>query len=96
MKKIITLAQSLVQEVERYNKELIEIERVADYRWEENKRLNEENKRLNEENNRLTQQIKTYKEKLFWIGYCKGCKHIDNIEFCKKCTFENYLWEYKE
>lgn len=46
MKKIITLAQSLMQEIERYNKELIEIERVADYRWEENEQLKQENEQL--------------------------------------------------
>lgn len=45
MKKIITLAQSLMQEIERYDKELIEIERVADYRYEENEQLKEQNKR---------------------------------------------------
>jgi hypothetical protein len=46
MKKIITLAQSLMQEIERYNKELIEIERVSDYRWEENQQLKQENEQL--------------------------------------------------
>lgn len=42
MKKIITLAQSLMQEIERYNKELIEIEKVSDYRWEENEQLKQQ------------------------------------------------------
>lgn len=46
MKKIITLAQSLMQEIERYNKELTEIERVADYRYEENEQLKAQIKKM--------------------------------------------------
>lgn len=42
MKKIITLAQSLMQEIERYDKELIEIEKVSDYRFEENEKLKQQ------------------------------------------------------
>lgn len=49
MKKIITLAQSLMQEIERYDKELIEIEKVSDYRFEENEKLKKENKLLQQQ-----------------------------------------------
>lgn len=42
MTKILTLTRNLLQEVERYNKELIEIERVVDFRWEENQQLKQQ------------------------------------------------------
>lgn len=67
MRKIITLAQSLMQEIERYNKELIEIERVSDYRYEENKQLRQEN-----------EQLKAQIEKMKCCFNCdKPIKHLD-------------------
>lgn len=61
MKKIITLAQSLMQEIERYDKELIEIERVSDYRYEENQQLKQENEQL--------------KAQIEEMKCCENCKH---------------------
>lgn len=67
MRKIITLAQSLMQEIERYDKELIEIERVADYRWEENQQLKQEN-----------EQLKAQIEKMKCCFNCdKTIEHLD-------------------
>jgi hypothetical protein len=68
MKKIITLAQSLMQEIERYDKELIEIEKVSDYRWEENEKLKKENKLLQ-------QQIEKMK-------CCFNCAHFSGGFMC--------------
>lgn len=76
MKKIITLAQSLMQEIERYDKELIEIEKVSDYRFEENEKLKKENKLLQ-------QQIEKMK-------CCENCKHHSFWGNELKCNLLDY------
>ena len=79
MKKIITLAQSLMQEIERYNKELIEIERVSDYRWEENQQLKQENEQL--------------KQKIEKMHNCENCKHFKFNGFHQQNECSKYSCE---
>lgn len=88
MKKIITLAQSLIQEIERYNKELIEIERVSDYRYEENQQLKQQNEQLEKQIKDLESQLKDViedndyyqkeNEKMKKYCACEFCRHCDN------------------